>query len=184
MKRCKRFNLYYTRTVVEWQGHSVVFYFVRKGKKGKHKYIIKTYKSISFTKTIEIYQIRWSSIEVFFKECKQMLNLGKCQSRDFDAQIASTTITMIQYIFLSLQNDIYRYQSLGKMFEHSKSEVLDERLHHRLVVFLIEILDAIATLFEEADFEDILKKVIYDKKSQQLILSLFNTYKMSDEIAA
>ena len=39
---------------------------------------------------MEIYSIRWT-IEVFFREAKQQLGLGKCKSRDFDAQIASIT---------------------------------------------------------------------------------------------
>jgi len=42
-----------------------------------------------------------------FKEAKQLLGLGKCQSNDFDAQIADTTITMIQHLLLTLK---YRFE--------------------------------------------------------------------------
>ena len=34
-------------------------------------------------------------ISNFFKEAKQLLGLGKCQSNDFDAQIADATITSV-----------------------------------------------------------------------------------------
>ncbi len=60
----------------------VVLYFVKKGKKGNWKTLLNTDLSSNFNKTMEIYQIRWS-IEVFFKECKQSLRLGKSQSTDF-----------------------------------------------------------------------------------------------------
>jgi len=51
---------------------------------------------------IEIYNIRWS-IEVFFKKVKQLLGLGKNRSTNFEVQIAQTTITMIQYLLISLK---------------------------------------------------------------------------------
>jgi len=42
------------------------------------------------------------SIEVFFKEAKQHLGLCNCQSRDFDAQIASVTIVVSYTFFLPI----------------------------------------------------------------------------------
>jgi hypothetical protein len=47
----------------------------------------------------------------FFKEAKQLLGLGKCQSNDFDAQIADTTITLIQYILLTLKFRFEHYET-------------------------------------------------------------------------
>ena len=52
-----------------------------------------------------------------FKEAKQFLRLGKCQSRDFDAQIASVIISCILYILLSYIRRINNYESLGDLFE-------------------------------------------------------------------
>src|ERR1700688_3481297 len=40
----------------------------------------------------------WKALHKFFKESKQYLNLGKSQFTNFEAQIADTTLTMIQYI--------------------------------------------------------------------------------------
>ncbi len=59
-----------------------------------------TATSLSFGAMMAIYAIRWT-IEVFFKEMKQQLRLGQCQSRDFDAQIAYVTTCCIFYIFLA-----------------------------------------------------------------------------------
>lgn len=183
IKRNKRFNLYYIRTVVEWNGQKVVLYSTRKGKNGNWKVIISTDLSLNFTKTVEIYQIRWS-IEVFFKESKQMLGLGKSQSEDFDAQIADTTITMIQYIFLALGNRIEKYESLGKLFENTKEAVVELKLHDRLIALLIAIIDIICSLFKEADSEDLFTTIINDDKAFERIRLLINPPDIFDKQVA
>jgi IS4 transposase len=92
--RCRKMRLHYKRADVLLDGIPVTLFFTRQGKGGKWKVFLTTDTKLSFVKLIEIYQIRWS-IEVFFKETKQLLNLGGCQSNDFDAQIADATISMI-----------------------------------------------------------------------------------------
>lgn len=173
IKRSKRFNLYYIRTLVYWNGHKVVLYFIRKGKRGNWKTLLSTDLELNFNQTIEIYQIRWS-IEVFFKESKQMLGLGKSQSNDFDAQIADTTISMIQYIFLALRNRIDNYESLGKLFEYTKEDIIELRLHERLIALLIAILEVIVTLFEEIDEQEVIKKIINDEEAFEKIRLLIS----------
>lgn len=163
VKRNKRYNLYYIRTVVVWNGKRVVLYFTRKGKNGKWKTLISTDLSANFNETIEVYQIRWS-IEVFFKECKQSLQLGKCQSKNFDAQIADTTITFIQYQFLAVKNQIDKYESLGELMKNTKAEQLEHKLHERLIAILINILEHLDKLFEDVDNESLISTLIYDEK--------------------
>jgi hypothetical protein len=51
------------------------------------KMLISTDTYITFTNDMKYYHMIWS-IEVFFKEYKQNLNLNKCQSTDFDTHIA------------------------------------------------------------------------------------------------
>jgi len=138
----------------------VVLYFTRRGKRGNWKTIISTDLKLNFDDTVEIYQIRWS-IEVFFKESKQMLGLGKSQSNDFDAQIADTTISMIQYFFLALRNRIDKYERLGKLFENTKVNVVESRLQERLIALLIAILDIIVMLFEQLNKQNIFKSCLY-----------------------
>ena len=183
IKRSKRFNLYYIRTVADWKGQKVVLYFTKRGKRGNWKTIISTDLKLSFNETVEIYQIRWS-IEVFFKESKQMLGMGKSQSNDFDAQIADTTIVMIQYIFLALRNRIEKYESLGKLFEGTKAEVIESRLHERLIALLIAILDVVVTLFEQLDEQDIIEKIINDEQAFEKIRLLINPSGNSSKRAA
>ena len=69
--------------MVDYNGVPIEMFFSRKGSNGKWRVFITTNTGLSFIKMIEIYQIRWT-VEVFFKEAKQLLGLGKCQSNDFD----------------------------------------------------------------------------------------------------
>lgn len=64
------------------------------------------------------------NLEVFFKESKQYLGLGKCQSRDFDAQIAHTSICMIQYNLLSVAKRFTDYETLGELFRNTNAETI------------------------------------------------------------
>ena len=113
-------------------------FFSKQGKNGKWKVFICTDISLSFIKMIEIYQIRWS-IEVAFKETKQLLGLGKCQSNDFDAQIADATITMVQYILLTCRFRYENYESKTGMFLQIKEEATLQRLSQRLWGLFIEL---------------------------------------------
>lgn len=51
------------------------------------------------TQILSYYARRWS-IEVFFRDAKQMLYLGKEQSNTFDALVASYSLVMIRYLLL------------------------------------------------------------------------------------
>jgi len=78
-KRCRKLRLYYKEAMVEYNGQPLKMFFSRQGKNGKWKVFLTTDTELSFIRMIETYQIRWS-VEVFFKEAKQLLGLGKCQS--------------------------------------------------------------------------------------------------------
>jgi predicted nucleic acid-binding Zn finger protein len=105
-KRCRKLRLHYKEALVDYNGVPIKMFFSRKGSNGKWKVFITTDTELSFIRMIETYQIRWT-MEVFFKDAKQLLGLGRCQSNDFDAQIADTTITLIQHILLTLK---YRFE--------------------------------------------------------------------------
>ena len=62
---------------------------------------------------MDIYNICWT-IEVFFKEAKQLLRLGSSQSTTFDVQVAQTIIVMIQYLLISLKFRQETYETIVK----------------------------------------------------------------------
>ncbi|HVB04313.1 MAG TPA: IS4 family transposase, partial [Chitinophagaceae bacterium] len=65
----------------EYKEYPVKLFFSRFGKRGKWHLILSTDTSLGYMRLMELYQIRWT-IKVLFKEGKQYLNLGGCQSKD------------------------------------------------------------------------------------------------------
>ena len=83
----------------------VNLFFVKMGKSPTWKLLATTDLTINFQKLMDVYQIRWS-IEIFFRESKQYLHLGKCKSISFDAQIADATISLVQYTLLAFHQQM------------------------------------------------------------------------------
>ena len=108
---------------------------------------------------IEVYNIRWS-IEVFFKEAKQLLDLGKSQSTNFDVQVARTTITMIQYLLISLKYRVEAYETINGLFKDVKQDYIEYKLNERLMSVIIEILLVLDFLGVEFDYEITISNLI------------------------
>jgi hypothetical protein len=177
-KRCKKMKLYYKTARVKYDGMPVTLFFSKIGSNGKWKVILTTNTNISFLQTIEIYQIRWS-IEVFFKETKQLLNLGGCQSSTFDAQIADTTITMIAYTLLAFRFRYDNYETMGGLFQAISAESLRKTIDIRLWEMFIELVNAVCQLIE-IDFNDVMKLIMRKPKFALLVESILeNQYEQA-----
>jgi len=170
-KRCRKLRLHYMEALVDYNGVPVRMFFSRKGSNGKWRVFITTDTELTFIRMIEIYQIRWT-IEVFFKEAKQLLGLGKCQSNDFDAQVADTTITMIQHMLLTLRYRFEHYESKGALFNQVRESVIQSRLDERLWGLFIELLNVIEALFEDIDEMELLERILQDEKAYEMIKRL------------
>jgi len=143
----------------EIDGIMLKVFLTRRGKNGAWHTIISTIIRLSFNQMIKIYNIRWS-IEVFFKEAKQLLGLGKSQSTNFDVQIAQTTITMIQYLLISLKYRVEAYETMGGLFKVLKQDYIEHQLNERLLAAIIEILAILDLFIDNIDFEITISKLI------------------------
>jgi hypothetical protein len=180
-KRCRKLGLYYTEANVVYKNKQIKLVFSKQGKNGKWKVFITTNTKLCFIKMIEIYQIRWS-IEVFFKEAKQLLGLGNCQSNDFDAQIADATTTLIQHILLTLRYRFDHYESKGALFAEIKEGIIIHRLNERLWGLFIELLKLIDTVFIEIDEEQLLKRIFHNEQVYEKLTRILDPY--NQEMAA
>jgi hypothetical protein len=111
---------------------------------------------------MDIYKIRWS-IEVFFKECKQYLMLGKNQSTNFDAQIASLTITLITHTVLTLEKRFNSYQTMGELFRKTQKQLFEFTLWERLNVVILEIINLLMELCE-IDIDELMERILGNEK--------------------
>jgi len=177
-KRCSSLNLYYKRADVSCDGVSLTLFFSRQGRRGKWKVLLTTDTKLGFKKLIEHYQVRWT-IEVFNKEAKGLLNLGGCQSSNFDAQIADATISMIAYILLALRYRYEHYESMGALYRSMNAEWLRVTLDKRLWGLFLEIVSIVAEVFG-MDGDDLLEKILTNPEAEFLTaLFLENNQKIS-----
>lgn len=170
-KRCRSLRFHYKQADVMYGDIRLTLFFSRQGQRGKWKVFLTTDTNLSFIRLIEHYQVRWT-IEVFNKEAKGLLNLGGCQSSNFDAQIADTTISMIAYILLSFRFRYEHYESLGGLFRAMNKECLRMTLDRRLWGLFVETVRVIAEVLD-MDADDLLKRVWADPKAEQLLNQFF-----------
>jgi hypothetical protein len=158
VRMLKRLHMYATDVIVEMKGVPVRLFFFKNTQRGKWNVLLSTKTDLSATKAYEIYSIRWS-IEVFFKEAKKYFGLGKSQSRDFNAQIADISISMIQYNIFSVAKRFTSYETLGALFNETKDTVMELTICKRLWGFILELLAMLADIFD-VDLEEVMSRMI------------------------
>jgi hypothetical protein len=171
-KSNRKFRMQYFTLISEYKGIPLKLFFVKQGYGNNDKWnlIVTTDRSLSFQKAIEIYQIRWT-IEVFFKEAKQHLQLGKSQSNNFNAQIADTTICLMQYMLLALMKRFESYETIGGAFANSKNALLELTLADRILEIILKIMQELVELLE-LDYEMILEKLLHKDTSDKMLAIL------------
>ncbi len=112
-------------------------------------------------------------MHTFYKESKQLLGLGRCPSNDFDAQIADTTITMIQYILLTCRFRYENYQSKAGTLIQKKEEATLQRINQQLRGMFLEIVKVIAVIFEEFNEFELLEKIMHDQQVYEKVKRLW-----------
>ena len=154
-KRCRKLNTRYFAVVVQYEGvGDVKLYLCRFPYQKQWRVFLSTDTSLSFLAMMEIYATRWT-IEVFFKEMKQHLRLGQCQSRNFDAQIAHVTTCCILYTFLAYFRRVNAYESLGALFEGIVAELVEKNLAQRLWELFEELLQVVIISIAESGSVDL-----------------------------
>lgn len=104
---------------------------------GKWLALLCTDLSLPDEEVVRIYGKRWD-IEVFFKMAKHYLKLdSEIQVRDFDAILAHSTIVMIRYIFLAVEQRMSSDErTIGGLFLAAGEEIRDLSLTQALVRIL------------------------------------------------
>lgn len=172
-KRCRKFKYYYHHYIAEIDGLKVAVFISKRGQNGKWHTLISTDTTLKFAKAIEVYGIRWS-IEVFFKEAKQLFGLGKCQSTNFDVQIAQITLTMTQYLLTSIRYRMEAYETMGGLFKDLKQDYIENKLNIRILEVVDLILIILEKLVESIDMELITAKIIENIEDYEVLANTYN----------
>ncbi len=173
LKCSRKHKFYYHDFIGKIDGVDVKIFITKRGRNGTWHTILSTNTSLGFVRMIEIYHTRWT-IEVFFKEAKQLPGLGKNQSTNFDVQIAQTTITMIQYLLISLKFRQQAYETLNGLFKDLKQEYIEHKLNERILMAIVEILAVLDFLISDFDIDDTISKLIDYADDPQFIKNIKN----------
>lgn len=177
-KRCRKLKSNYIHIEVIYKGFPVKLFFSRFGKRAKWHLILTTDLSLDYLTMMKHYQVRWT-IEVYFKESKQLLNLGRCQSEDLDAQAADAAIAMIQYILLSLNKRFGDYETKGELFRYAEQTMQELTLQSRIWGLLLELVQAIIELLELDidDMDEFMNKLINTEKVNPILQKINPIFK-------
>ncbi len=170
LKRSKQLGYYFCEMIVDFKGIEVKLFFCKASKKGKWNGIMTTNTKLTFEQAYKIYSTRWS-IEVFFKESKQYLGLGKCQSRDFDAQIAQTTLIMIQYNLLAAAKRFCDYETMGELFRAAQKDSLELTISEKIWLIIIEIIAQLSEILN-LETETLMEKLFSENEQLTKYLNL------------
>ena len=136
----------------------------RKDKESKWVAFLCTETCLHASSIIKKYTKRWT-VEVCFKECKQLLGLGKDHSNDFNAQVFSTMASFLRYNLLNFLNEKENSGTIGELFQNLTDESATITYAHRLWDFFRGLFrvafSKIFDLFEiEEDFSSYLSVFI------------------------
>lgn len=159
---CKMFKCQYIPLTVSYKGIDLKIFLVRMNGQSNWKVLITTDLKLSFVKTMKLYQIRWT-IEVFFKDAKQHLNLSGCQSNDYDAHIAHYSLVCMAFTALSLIKRVENYETIGSLLIKLKDNIIQHTVVHKISRLIFELYnDFLADLGIE--WNSFIRKIINDEE--------------------
>ena len=170
VKYSRKLNCHYAYIDAEYANRKIRIFFCKRGRKGTWNAFLSTNIGLDFFEAYRIYSMRWA-IEVCFSEMKGLLKLGKCQCRNFSSQIASVSLTMMQYNILSFIKRFEAYETIGGLFNQTINGTMELSVTERIWDLILKIVAAIADLFS-ADEEEIIRMIANDNEKIAVIKKL------------
>ena len=175
---CRKYKCLYFDRLVEVDGLEMRLFFVKYWHKGKWNILLSTDTTLKFTKVFEYYQVRWTT-EVMYRECKQHLGLGKCQSNDFDAQIADCTLVFITYTMMTLRKRLNDYESYGALFREMGDEITELTLWQRILPLVKKLLMTLCEVLG-VDYLETMESIAESPEQESRICAVIRDLEMQD----
>lgn len=154
----RKHKFYHASMTVKFAGTDVRLFFYRNGRRGAWNALLSTDTSLDAFKAYRIYSMRWA-IEVCFKEMKGLLNLGKCQCRDFASQIASISLCMMQYNILGYVKRFEAYETIGGLFREVSKQSIQLTVTERIWDIIMSVVNTISEILS-TDPVELLRGII------------------------
>ena len=169
-KNSKTLRYRYVVKKAELKGTPVLLFFCKRNRNDNWNVLLSTNLDLTFEQAYKIYATRWS-IEVYFKEGKQLLNLGGCQSQGFNAQIAAAAIVQLQYSILSVAKRFGSYETLGALFRDTEADVLELTINERIWICICQVISELAG-FLGLDKEKLMSNLIADNQTFTKLINI------------
>ena len=96
--------------------------------------------------------------------------MGKCQSTDFDAQIANISVALLLYTIMAYYRRIMDVDTTGTLFENTKKDIYQKTIAENLWDYFVEL------------FELIIKELHQDGKTMVKKIKNTNVFKKIKKI--
>ena len=159
---------------VKFAGTTVRLFFSKRGRKGRWNGLLTTDLSLCFLKAYRTYATRWTT-EVAYRDMKVLLDLGKSQSVHFSAQIASFTLTMMQYNILCTVKRFEAYETIGELFREATAGTLELSVTDRIWELILDTILEIAEIIS-ADASELLSAIIDVNPKFHKFYQMYNLY--------
>ena len=127
---------------------------------------------LGFLKAYRVYAMRWAT-ECAYRDCKTLLNLGRCQSVHFSAQIASFTLTMMQYNILCTVKRFESYETIGDLFADATDETLELSVTDKIWELILDAVLEMAALVS-ADADELLSALVDGNPKFHKLYKMYN----------
>lgn len=178
IRYCRSLKCNYIAESVTYKGIVMKAFWIKMKGQQTWKMLISTDTNLGLETAMKYYQIRWS-IETFFKETKQNLNLNGCQSKDFDAHLAHISLCFISYIVLALRKRFDDYETMGALFRGLKGELLEMNLVEKIWQLLIELYFTVLVELG-VDWEVFIKSIINHQSKIENLMKIHFQFLLSD----
>jgi len=154
------------------QGVPVCLFYYRNTKKGPWHFLISTDLELTPLQAYRLYARRWN-IEVYFKEMRLFFGLDDCHSRDFDALIARTSVSMVAYNMFSVAKRLNSYETIGDLFREVAGQMAELTLSDRIWSLILELLELVSKIFE-INFASLIQSLMQEADSDSKLLRIIN----------
>lgn len=164
IKYSRHYKYYCCEATATLDGIPVKLFFFRNGRKGAWNALLSTDTALCAIEAYKIYSMRWS-IEVSFAEAKRLLNLGKCQCRDFASQISSVSLCMLQYNILGYVKRYESYETIGGLFREVSKSSVELTVTEKIWGIIMEVLQTLADAFS-FDRDEMMRAIINNSNDE------------------
>ncbi len=162
-KKSRKYNCYYVKVNVFYKGTPLALHFFKQRYRGAPwKVLGCSQTSLPSTQVYALYHNRWA-IEVSFKELKQLLGYGKCQSRDFMAHISSTTQSLLAYNYLAHLQTTHEHLTIGGLFREVSQSWIKPSIMQKIWIAFFELFKKLGQWFKMS-FDELLEMLIEDNE--------------------